>query len=150
GVGANSNIPTATIAITAGSSAPVAVDDLFSIDEDGSITGASLFANNGSGPDHDPNSDPFNVDSVNGAAPTPSLTPHDSPNNAVVAGIAVIAADGSFSFTPTADWSGSTSFTYTINDGTSSSTPATVTIDVAPIADAPEVVVNETGPIQSA
>ncbi|MBL8374423.1 cadherin-like domain-containing protein, partial [Accumulibacter sp.] len=40
-------------------------------------------------------------------------------------------ADGSFSFMPEANWSGSTSFTYQVNDGSLASNEATVTLTVA-------------------
>ncbi len=47
-------------------------------------------------------------------------------------------ADGSFVYTPTADYNGADSFTYQANDGTSNSNVATVTLTVNPVNDAPQ------------
>jgi VCBS repeat-containing protein len=47
------------------------------------------------------------------------------------------AADGSFSYTPAANYAGSDSFTYRATDGARTSDPATVSISVAPVNDAP-------------
>ena len=46
-------------------------------------------------------------------------------------------ADGTFSYTPVADYNGTDTFTYLANDGTSTSNTATVTITVNPVNDAP-------------
>ncbi|WP_374247339.1 cadherin-like domain-containing protein, partial [Zoogloea sp.] len=53
-------------------------------------------------------------------------------------GSLTLSADGSFSFTPTAGFSGTTGFTYTVADGFGGSAVGTVSIDVtnrAPVAD---------------
>ncbi len=62
-----------------------------------------------------------------------------SPANGTVA----LAADGSFTYTPNADFNGTDSFTYTASDGTAASNVATVTITVTGVNDAP-VAVNDT------
>ena len=49
-------------------------------------------------------------------------------------------ADGSFSYTPEANWNGSDSFTYKANDGTTDGNEATVTITVNPVNDNPAVI----------
>ena len=49
-------------------------------------------------------------------------------------------ADGSFSYTPNAEFIGSDSFTYKASDGTHTSDAATVNIFVNPIADVPVAV----------
>ena len=46
-------------------------------------------------------------------------------------------ADGSFSYTPTANFAGIDSFVFKVNDGTADSAPATVTLTVAGVNDAP-------------
>ena len=46
-------------------------------------------------------------------------------------------ADGSFTYTPNANFNGTDSFTYTVTDGTADSNVATVTITVDPVNDAP-------------
>jgi VCBS repeat-containing protein len=48
-----------------------------------------------------------------------------------------LAADGSFSYTPNANFNGSDSFTYTVSDGLAMSPPATVTITVRSVNDVP-------------
>ncbi|MCO6187036.1 tandem-95 repeat protein, partial [Rhizobium sp. L1K21] len=50
-------------------------------------------------------------------------------------GTLVLNTDGSFTYTPAANFSGIDSFTYRANDGTANGNPVTVTIDVAPVAD---------------
>jgi VCBS repeat-containing protein len=45
--------------------------------------------------------------------------------------------DGSFTYTPAANFNGTDSFTYQVNDGTLASNVATVTLTVTPINDAP-------------
>ena len=51
----------------------------------------------------------------------------------------VLNADGSFTYTPDADWHGTDSFTYKLNDGALDSNVATVYITVDPMQDAPTV-----------
>ena len=48
-----------------------------------------------------------------------------------------LGANGTFTYTPEADFSGTDTFTYKTNDGTEDGNTATVTIDVAPVADSP-------------
>lgn len=50
----------------------------------------------------------------------------------------VLNADGSFTYTPTANWFGTDSFTYYCSDGTTQSALATVTLVVGPVNDAPQ------------
>jgi VCBS repeat-containing protein len=52
-------------------------------------------------------------------------------------GQVAVNADGSFSFTPAADWHGEDSFTYKLSDGRVDSNLATVTLTVTPVNDAP-------------
>jgi len=65
--------------------------------------------------------------------------PENDPLTAVLVsnvsnGNLTLNSDGSFSYTPNANFNGSDSFTYTANDGTASSNVATVTITVNPVA----------------
>ena len=48
--------------------------------------------------------------------------------------------DGTFSYTPNANYNGSDSFTYTITDADGSTSTATVTIGVTPVDDVPVAV----------
>ena len=52
-------------------------------------------------------------------------------------GTLTLNADGSFSYTPAADFHGTDTFTYQATDGTELSTVATVSIQVTPVNDAP-------------
>ncbi|GAP12358.1 protein containg VCBS repeat [Longilinea arvoryzae] len=52
-------------------------------------------------------------------------------------GAVVLNADGSFTYTPTADWNGSDSFTYTAKEAGLASAPAAVTLTISPVNDAP-------------
>ena len=52
-------------------------------------------------------------------------------------GTVTLNADGSFTYTPNANFNGTDSFTYTANDGTADSNVATVTITVTAVNDAP-------------
>ncbi len=55
-------------------------------------------------------------------------------------GSAVVNADGSFTFTPAANFSGTTTFSYRANDGTGNSANAVVTLTIAAAADDPVAV----------
>ncbi len=51
-------------------------------------------------------------------------------------GTVVVNSDGSFTYTPTANFNGSDSFTYAVSDGTAT-VERTMTVTVAPVNDAP-------------
>jgi hypothetical protein len=65
--------------------------------------------------------------------------------SAPASGALVLSADGGFSFTPAADFSGPATFTYRANDGSNDSAAATVTVTVGP---APGTINPATGQIQ--
>jgi len=97
---------------------PVAVDDVYAVAEDGSLeVGAPGLLGNDSDPDGD------NL----------SLNLVDSPQH----GSLVLNPNGSFTYTPEADYVGSDAFTYRANDGELESGVATVLIDVLNDNDAP-------------
>src|ERR671911_657284 len=98
--------------------APVAAGDSFSTAEDTVLTVA---APGGLGNDADPDGDPVTAVVVTGPSHG-SLT---------------LNADGSFSYTPAADFAGSDSFSYRASDGSLSSNPVTVTITVTATNDPP-------------
>jgi len=54
-------------------------------------------------------------------------------------GALTLNADGSFDYTPDADYNGADSFTYTVFDGTSTTAPVTVDLTVTPVNDAPVI-----------
>ncbi|WP_438987830.1 Ig-like domain-containing protein, partial [Marivivens donghaensis] len=97
---------------------PDAVDDVYDVDEDGSITSNPLEN------DTDPNGDPLEITSIT------------QPAN----GTAVLNDDGTVTYTPDPDFNGTDTITYEVSDGNGGTTTATVTYNVAPVGDAPVVV----------
>jgi VCBS repeat-containing protein len=120
---ADSNVATVSITVTAVNDAPVAVNDAYSTAED---TVLLVAAPGVLGNDSD----------VDGDALTAVLVA--GPSN----GVLTLNADGSFSYTPAANFNGSDSFTYKANDGAADSNVATVSITVTAVNDAP-VAVND-------
>ncbi|NMC52980.1 MAG: tandem-95 repeat protein [Chloroflexi bacterium] len=119
----NSPSTTVTITVTAANDAPVAVDDAHSTTEDTllTVTAPGVLTN-----DTDLDGDTLSAILVDDAA-------H---------GTLALSSNGSFTYDPDDNFTGSDSFTYTANDGTANSTPATVTITVTAANDAP-VAVND-------
>jgi VCBS repeat-containing protein len=113
-----SNPATVTISVTTVNDAPTAADDTYSTAED---TARTVAAPGVLGNDSDPDGDTLTA--VLGSGPS-----H---------GTLTLDADGSFTYTPAANFSGSDSFTYRASDGTLDSNLATVTITVTAINDAP-------------
>ncbi|NUQ65944.1 MAG: tandem-95 repeat protein, partial [Pirellulales bacterium] len=102
----------------AANAAPAAADDNYTVAEDGvlSIDAAGVLAN-----DSDLDGDALSATIV---AP-PKY------------GTVILGTDGSFEYTPNADYHGTDSFAYMADDGTSLSQAATVTIEVTPVNDVP-------------
>jgi hypothetical protein len=107
--------------VSAANTAPTADDDgPYIVQEDGTLDVSA-----GSGVlkgDTDPESNPLTAVIVAGPTHAQSFT---------------LNTDGSFSYTPAADYAGDDSFTYQANDGGLNSNVATVTITVTPVNDAP-------------
>jgi VCBS repeat-containing protein len=114
----NSNLATVTITVSATNDVPVAVDNAYSTNEDVVLTIAAtgVLAN-----DSDADGDSLTAILVSNA----------------LNGSASLNADGSFTYTPTANFNGVDSFTYRATDGTADSNLATVTITVVAVNDAP-------------
>ncbi|HML74063.1 MAG TPA: Ig-like domain-containing protein [Anaerohalosphaeraceae bacterium] len=95
-----------------------AQDDSYTIEEDGILTvgAVGVLAN-----DHDADLDPLTASVAVG----PGF------------GFLTMNSDGSFMYTPGADYHGLDSFTYTASDGNGNSAAATVVITVTPVNDAP-------------
>ena len=91
--------------------APVAVNDTITIAQASPATVVPVRTN-----DSDPDSDPLTVTAIT------------QPTN----GTAVLATDGSVSYTPNPTFSGTDTFTYTISDGRGGLDTATITITVTP------------------
>ncbi|MCU4176764.1 tandem-95 repeat protein [Carboxylicivirga sp. N1Y90] len=119
------NLTTVTITVTPVNDTPVAVSDVASVDEDGVLNGTTVLGN-----DSDPEGD--------------DLTVNTTPVTDVTNGTLVINPDGSYTYTPDADFNGTDSFEYEVcDDGTPSACArATVTITVNAVNDAP-VAVND-------
>lgn len=114
----DSNVATVTINVTAGNDAPTADNDSYTADEDAVLNVPAPGVLDG---DSDPDGNTLSAIVV------------ASPAN----GVMVLNADGSFSYTPHANFNGVDMFTYKANDGALDSNIATVTITVNAINDAP-------------
>jgi ELWxxDGT repeat protein/VCBS repeat-containing protein len=118
-LGGSSNTATVVITVTGENDAPIAVNDTFTTPEDQPITNQSVLAN-----DTDPdNTIPLSPQLIAGPTNATSFT---------------FNPDGTFSYTPRPDFSGSDRFTYVVVDalGLASNT-ATVSITITPVSDAP-------------
>ena len=106
-----------------GNHPPTAVDDTYTTPED------TLLAANNSGPgrqsvlanDSDPDGDPLAVSLVSN----------------VLHGTLALASDGTFTYLPFAEWSGTDQFTYSVDDGKGGTAYAQATIIVTPVNDPP-------------
>ncbi len=114
---------TFTVTDTAtGNDRPLAQDDAFTGGEDQQITG-NLLADNGNGPDTDPNGE--------------TLTVVNQTYFTAQGGIVSVFANGNFTYTPRANYSGPDSFTYTVKDPSGASDTGLVTISLTAVNDAP-------------
>src|SRR5207247_2322965 len=120
---ADSGIATVSITITAVNDAPVAVNDSYITAEDTTLNVAApgVLANDS------------DVDGDTLSAILLSQPTHGS---------LTLNSNGSFSYTPVANYNGSDSFTYKANDGQADSGIATVSITIGGVNDAP-VAVND-------
>jgi large repetitive protein len=116
----DSNSATVSITVTAVNDAPVAQGDSYNTNEDTQLQVAApgVLTND------------TDVDSANLTAVQVSGPSHGTLN---------LNANGSFSYTPAANYNGPDSFTYKASDGTASSNTVTVSITVGPVNDAPTV-----------
>jgi VCBS repeat-containing protein len=115
---ADSNIATVAITVTAVNDAPVSVGETYSTNEDTPLTVAAPGV---LGNDTD----------VEGSALTAILV--SGPSH----GTLTFNADGSFVYSPAANFNGTDSFTYKANDGTADSNTVTVSLTVNSVNDAP-------------
>jgi VCBS repeat-containing protein len=118
---ADSNVATVTITVNTVNDAPAAVDDSYGTNEDTALT---IAAPGVLGNDTDVDGSSLSAIRVSGPA----------------SGTLVLNADGSFTYTPNANFNGTDSFTYKANDGAADSNVATVTITVNAVNDAPAAV----------
>ena len=115
---ADSNVATVSITVTAANDAPAAGDDAYITDEDTTLNvlPPGVLGNDG------------DVDGDSLTAVLVSTTAN---------GTLALESDGSFSYTPAANFNGPDSFTYRASDGQASSNLATVTLTVTPVNDSP-------------
>ena len=122
---------TASVTVTIGNTPPAPVHDAQSIPEDTPATG-NVLTN-----DTDPDGDPLTVTGFDVGG-----THYAAGQTATISGVGSLTlnGDGSYTFTPVADWNGTVpTVTYTVDDGTgSTSATATATLDltVTPVQDA--------------
>ncbi|NBY02936.1 MAG: tandem-95 repeat protein, partial [Planctomycetes bacterium] len=114
----DSNLATKQVSISAVNDAPFAVNDSYITNEDALLSVATLgvLVN-----DTDADGNPLTSILVSGPS-------HGS---------LIFNSDGSFSYTPAANYNGSDSFTYKANDGSVNSNTATVNITITPVNDPP-------------
>jgi hypothetical protein len=121
GVG-NTATNTFTLNVTAVDDPPAAEDDSYTMDEDGTLrVSAPGVLDNDTHPDDD--------------ALTLSAVPVNDPSNGTVN----LSTDGSFRYTPDADFAGMDQFTYEVQDPDGDVDEATVTITVEQINDQPTI-----------
>ncbi len=113
----SSNVVTVTISVNPVNDAPVATGDEYSVDEDTVLATDAVFGLLSN--DSDPEGDALAALLV------------DSPDN----GTLTLNADGSFAYTPNADFNGVDSFSYVANDGLIESNIGTVVVNVVPTDD---------------
>ena len=121
-------VDTATISVTVTgeNDTPDAVDDNVSVDEDTPLT-VDVLAN-----DSDPDGDVLTVSSVSDPA----------------GGTTTVNPDGTVTYTPDQDFSGTDTFTYTVTDPSGATDTATVTVTVNPVND-PPVAADDAGNVNS-
>ena len=128
---ANSTDATVTVTVTAVNDAPVAVATSISVTKNTTFNGILV------GTDVDGGSLTYSAGSVNASH-----------------GTVVIALNGTYTYTPTNNYTGPDSFTFKVNDGVVNSADATVTVTVTGANNAPTVVngvasVNQNGVLNS-
>ncbi|MCB1790961.1 MAG: retention module-containing protein, partial [Gammaproteobacteria bacterium] len=116
------DVSTATVNLTVDptNDVPVAIDDSFNVNEDAVLNGTVA------------TNDTLSPDGGNVFALATNATN----------GVVVMNADGSFTYTPAADYNGPDSFTYTLTDADGDVSTATVNLTVDPTNDVP-VAVND-------
>ena len=117
-----------TVTVTAVNDVPVAAADAYTVAEDGTLTvaaAAGVLANDA------------DID-----GPTLTAVQVTGPAHGTLA----LAADGSFTYTPAADYNGPDSFTYKVNDGAADGNTVAVSLTVTPVNDAP-VAIDDTATV---
>jgi VCBS repeat-containing protein len=126
----DSDVATVTITVNAVNDAPTATNDSYSTDEDTALTmnAPGVLSN-------DSDIDSTTLTAIKVAGPA-----H---------GTLTLNADGSFTYTPAANYNGPDSFTYKANDGSADSNIATVNLTVNAVNDVPTIAVAASGECRS-
>lgn len=116
--GFDSGVAAVTITVRSVNDVPAAAADSYRLNEDTTLTvpAAGVLAN-----DTDADGDPLTVTSVAG------------PSH----GTLLVNADGSFTYTPAANYNGTDSFSYNVGDGNGGTATATVALTIDPVNDPP-------------
>lgn len=117
----DSSTATVSVVVDAVNDPPDALDDVYSVDEDSVLDVGSLGVLD-------------NDDDLEGDVLTAVL------ESGVTNGSLALQGDGSFTYTPAPEFSGTDSFTYRASDGNETSSVAIVTITINPINDMPGAV----------
>ncbi|MDR4468493.1 MAG: Ig-like domain-containing protein [Nitrospira sp.] len=112
-----------SLTINAVNDNPLAMDDSFMGDQDTQVTG-NVLANNGSGADSDVDGNPLNVVTATGLTTAQGGTVN-------------LVANGSFTYTPAANFFGSDSFSYTLQDGQGGSDTGLVNLTINQVTSPP-------------
>lgn len=108
-----------TVSLAASSNIdPIGTDDTYTIDEGNVLNGSSVLTN-----DSDPEGN--------------TLTALTTPSTSVSNGTLILTADGTFTYTPQANFNGTDSFTYTLSDSQGGFSTAQVSLTVNAINDVP-------------
>ncbi len=118
--GASASLPPFDLTVINVNDPPVAQPDSVTTDEDTAVTTGNVLAN-----DSDPDGDPLAISGVDTVS--------------AQGGTVADNGDGTFTYTPPADFNGSDSFTYTVSDGNGGTAQGTVNVTVNPVNDAPVV-----------
>jgi VCBS repeat-containing protein len=113
-----SDAATVTITVNAVNDPPVAENNAATTDEDAAVTTVNVLGN-----DHDVEGDTLSVSSYDSAS--------------TAGGTVAYNGDGTFTYTPPADFNGIDKFTYKATDGLADSNSADVTVQVNAVNDAP-------------
>jgi len=123
---------TQTFSWTVTNPAPTAGNDIQTTPEDTTVTGNVL------GNDSDPDGDTIKVTTFTVAGDATVRTAGDVVS--LASGALTLNADGSYTFTPAADWNGAVpQVTYTVSDGEGGTATAQLNITVTPVNDPPVI-----------
>jgi len=127
------NGPAESVRGGGGNNSPVAYADSFAVDQDTTGNVLSVLADNGSGADYDPDSDPLSITAVDGSGSAGGSISINGSSNALV-------------YAPASSYVGQETFNYTISDGLGGSGNALVTVTVNSTSSAPSTPTGLSGP----